>query len=70
MEIMFDDLTYDAQKRLLREAGVTAPEEMNWDEIPVTVVEFEKDEHDSEEDFIGEKFFDDTSGFDGDDSLF
>lgn len=70
MEIMFDDLTYDAQKRLLKEAGVTAPEEMNWDEVPVAVVEFEKDENDSEEDFIEEEFFDDTSGFDGDGPLF
>ena len=40
MEIMFDNLTEDAQKRLLREAGVSKPEEMYWDEIPVTVVEF------------------------------
>ena len=29
MEIMFDDLTYDAQKRLLKKAGVTAPKDMN-----------------------------------------
>ena len=70
MEIMFDDLTYDAQKRLLKEAGVTAPKDMNWDEVPVAVVEFEKDENDSEEDFIEEEFFDDTSGFDGDGPLF
>jgi hypothetical protein len=28
MEIMFDDLTEDAQKRLLREAGVSKPEDI------------------------------------------
>ena len=43
MEIRFDDLTDDAQKRLLREAGVSKPEEMHWDEVPVAVVEFQED---------------------------
>jgi len=33
-EIMFDDLTEDAQKRLL-EAFNTAPEEENWDIFPI-----------------------------------
>ena len=61
MKIMFNDLTSEAQKQLLSEAGVSLPEAMNWDTIPVAVVEFEKEDHDSEEDFS-----DDTYGFDDD----
>jgi len=41
MEIMFDDLTYEAQERLLSLAGISSPEEMNWDSVPIAVVEFE-----------------------------
>ena len=59
MEIMFDDLTEDAQKRLLDEAGVSSPEDMYWDEVPVAVVEFIDD------DDIGDHAFDDDI-YDGD----
>ena len=69
MEIMFDDLNYDAQKHLLKEAGVAVPEDMDWDEIPVAVVEFEKEEHGSEDDLMEAEFLDDTYGFDSDGSL-
>ena len=41
MEIYFDDLTEEAQKRLLECAGVEKPEDMNWDVFPITVIEFE-----------------------------
>ena len=58
MEIMFDDLTEDAQKRLLDEAGVSKPEEMHWDEIPVAVVEFSEDDHELEEDNFSEDIYD------------
>jgi hypothetical protein len=58
MEIMFDDLTEDAQKRLLDEAGVSKPEEMHWDEIPVVVVEFRED-HELNEDNFAEDIYDD-----------
>lgn len=67
MEIVFDDLNYDAQQRLLKEAGVASPEDMDWDEIPVAVVESEKDEHDFEDDFMGAETLDDTYGFYDDD---
>ncbi|MFH1716735.1 MAG: hypothetical protein ABIF19_05245 [Planctomycetota bacterium] len=66
MEIMFDDLTYEAQARLLEAAGAISPEEMNWDEIPVAVVEFEDEEHDSETDFLVEGFFGETYDLDSD----
>lgn len=39
MEIMFEDLTPEAQERLLREACVSRPDDMDWDELPVTIVE-------------------------------
>ena len=66
MEIMFDDLNHDAQRRLLEDAGVVAPEDMNWDEIPVAVVEFER-EDDSEDDLLEGSFLDDSYDFDDDD---
>ena len=50
MEIMFEDLNPDAQERLLVAAGVSRPEDMDWDEMPVAVVEFEEDDYDFEED--------------------
>lgn len=39
MEIYFTDLTEDAQQELLELAGVSSPKEMNWDVLPVTVIE-------------------------------
>ncbi len=59
MEIMFDNLTPEAQERLLDEAGVSKPEEMHWDEIPVAVVEFNEDDHEIEEDNLPENVYDD-----------
>lgn len=38
MEIYFSDLTEDAQARLLAEAQVESPEDMNWDIFPITIV--------------------------------
>lgn len=45
MEIMFEDLTPEAQKRLLDAAGVSRPEDMDWDELPVAVVEFSESDY-------------------------
>ena len=59
MEIMFDDLTPEAQERLLEEAGVSKPEDMHWDEIPVAVVEFSEDDHELEEEDFSENVYDD-----------
>jgi len=66
MEIMFEDLTIEAQKRLLKEAGVSAPEDMDWDTIPVAVVEFREEDHLSDED----DFADDIYDYDEDETLF
>ena len=57
MEIMFDDLTPQAQERLLEEAGVSEPEDMHWDEVPVAVVEFNKDDHEIEADDFTEDIY-------------
>ena len=52
MEIMFDDLTPEAQVRLLNEAGVSSPEDMHRDAIPVAVVELiEQDNEPDDDDF-------------------
>ena len=49
MKIMFDDLTKDAQMRLLDEVGVDDPEEMGWDIKPVAVISFEDEDEDDED---------------------
>ena len=59
MEIMFEDLNYETQKKLLEEAGVGAPEEMGWDINPIAIIEFDDDDDNSEDDFLGEKVIDD-----------
>lgn len=49
MEINFSDLTKRAQARLLREAGVNGPKEMNWDVLPVTEIIFDFEGSDPEQ---------------------
>jgi hypothetical protein len=39
MKIMFEDLTYEAQVRLLDEAGISSPVEMKWHILPIAVVD-------------------------------
>jgi len=43
MKIMFDDLKFEAQVRLLDEAGIESPNERGWHIMPVAVVNFEKE---------------------------
>jgi len=38
VEIMFSDLTPEAQKKLLRAFHVRSPEDMNWDVVPIAVI--------------------------------
>ena len=64
MEIMFEDLTPDAQKRLLEEAGVSRPEDMDWDELPVAVVEFDEPEYEFEDDEYADEEMDDIGSLD------
>jgi len=66
MEIMFDDLTYEAKARLLDAAGIASPEEMNWDLVPVAIVRLEDEGHDSDRDFLVEGFFGDSFDSDSD----
>lgn len=63
MEIMFEDLIPDAQERLLKEFGVTKPEEMNWDSSPVAYVDI-RDSHDPDEDDLDEDSYDRDFDFD------
>ena len=58
MEIMFDDLTPEAQERLLREAGVSKPEDMHWDTSTVAVVDLREDNHKLDEDDLTEDIYD------------
>ena len=59
MEIMFDDLTPESQERLLREAGVSKPEEMNWDTSPVAFVDLRETNHElDDEDDLAEDVYD------------
>lgn len=44
-ELYFNDLTPNAQARLLEAAGIKHPSEMNWDNIfPITVLYFDDDD--------------------------
>lgn len=38
MELHFNDLTEDAQQRLLNEKNLDKPEEANWDTIPLVEI--------------------------------
>ena len=42
MKIMFEDLTYEAQVRLMDEAGISTPVEMRWHILPIAVVDLKR----------------------------
>jgi len=42
-EIMFDDLTEEAQARFLEFQGLESPEDGNYDIVPIAVLELEED---------------------------
>ena len=63
MRIMFEDLTYEAQVRLLDEVGISSPAEMRWHIIPVAVVSFpRKLPVAGEDDFTGGIYEHDNGG--------
>jgi len=37
-EIMFSDLTPEAQKALLKAFHIRSPETMNWDVVPIAII--------------------------------
>ena len=41
IEIYFDDLTEEAQKKVLECAGIEDPAEANWDVFPIFELEYE-----------------------------
>ena len=42
-EIYFDDLTEQAQAKLLESVGIEDASEMNWDVFPITTIEVEEE---------------------------
>jgi predicted RNA-binding Zn-ribbon protein involved in translation (DUF1610 family) len=49
VEIFYDDLTEEGQKKVLDEFGVESPDDMNWDIVPLSVIEYEEKEEAAEE---------------------
>lgn len=47
-ELCFDDLTEHAKEVILQYAGIKDPSEKNWDCFPITTIEFEDIEDESE----------------------
>lgn len=43
IEIYFDDLKEDVQKQILEQAGISSPDEMNWDIFPICTFEIMED---------------------------
>ena len=41
IEIMFDDLTESKKEKILKELEIGNPEEMNWDIVPIAIIERE-----------------------------
>ena len=39
VEIMFDDLVEDKKEKILKEFEINNQEEMNWDIVPIAIVE-------------------------------
>lgn len=46
IEIYFDDLKEEAQKQILKKAGITEPAEANWDVFPICEFEINPDNGD------------------------
>ena len=44
VEVYFDDLTKEAQKQILEQAGITNPAEANWDVFPMCTFEIDPDD--------------------------
>jgi len=42
VEIYFSDLNDEAQKEVLKAAGVESPSDMNWEYCPLTILDFEE----------------------------
>ncbi len=43
VEIMFDDLKDKKQKELMKAIGIKDSAEMNWDIVPITIIETTSD---------------------------
>ncbi len=45
MELYFNDLTAEAQKKYLEVAGVSDPSELNWEVSPIAIIGIEENEN-------------------------
>ena len=43
-EIFFDDLNEEAQQRLCETMDINTDKEMNWDIVPLAIIDFEEEE--------------------------
>jgi hypothetical protein len=68
MEIMFDDLIPEAQEKLLKEAGISTPEEMGWDENPIAFVDLEE-ENELEDQYEEEDLYDYDLDYDDEEDM-
>jgi len=41
IEIMFEDLVERKKREILKGIGIEKPEEMNWDIVPMAIIELE-----------------------------
>jgi len=46
MELYFNDLTAEAQKKYMEVAGVSDPSELNWEVSPIAIIEVEENQDD------------------------
>lgn len=44
IEIMFDDLKEEIQEEILEAYGIESPSEMNWEIVPIAVLETEDED--------------------------
>lgn len=44
VKIMFDDLVESKKEKILKEFDLSNPEEMNWEVVPLAIVELERKE--------------------------
>lgn len=42
IEIMFEDLVGSKKREILKRIGMKKPEDMNWDIVPIAMIEVEK----------------------------
>ena len=52
LELYYNDLTPEAQKKYLKVQGVSDASELNWEVSPIAIIEVEDEDKQFENDFI------------------